>query len=62
MQGINVLLTEVSALEGFPCIDEYSMMSHCQGNAKLEYNGVQGAIAGDHFYYKRERNTVLQLE
>ena len=20
-------------------IDEYSMMSHCQGNAKLEYNG-----------------------
>ena len=23
---------------------------------------VQGAIAGDHFYYKRERNMVLQLE
>ena len=23
---------------------------------------LQGAIAGDHFYYKRERNTVLQLE
>ena len=40
-------------------MDEYSIMSHCQGNAKLEYNG---AIAGDHFYYKRERNTVLQLE
>ena len=24
----------------FPTIDEYSMMSHRQGNAKLEYNGV----------------------
>ena len=23
---------------------------------------VQGAIAGDHFYYKRERNFVLQVE
>ena len=23
---------------------------------------VQGAIAGDHLYYKRERNIVLQLE
>ena len=22
------------------CIDEYAMMSHRQGNAKLEYNGV----------------------
>ena len=29
---------------------------------KFEYNGVQGAMAGDHFYYKRERNIVLQLE
>ena len=23
---------------------------------------VQGTIPGDHFYYKRERNIVLQLE
>ena len=29
---------------------------------KLQYNGGQGAISGDHFYYKRERNIVLQLE
>ena len=29
---------------------------------KLEYNGVQGAIAVDHFYYKCERNIVLQIE
>ena len=29
---------------------------------KLENNGGQGAIAGDHFYYKSERNVVLQQE
>ena len=44
-------------------IDEYSMMSHYQANAKIGVQWqLQGAIAGDHFYYKRERNIVLQLE
>ena len=36
------------------------MISHCERNAKLEYNGAQGAIANDNFCYKRE--IVLQLE
>ena len=27
-------------VDGDVPIDEYSMMSHCLGNAKLEYNGV----------------------
>ena len=43
--------------------DEYFVMSHCQGNAKIGVQWqLQGAIAGDHFYYKRERNIVLQLQ
>ena len=37
-------------------------MSHCQATQRLEYNGVQGAIASGHFCYKRERNIVLQVE
>ena len=31
------------------CIDEYSMMSHRQGNAKLEYMAFQGAIVHDYW-------------
>ena len=44
-------------------IDEYFIISHCQGNAKIwSIVAVQGAIAGDHFHCKSERNIVLQLE
>ena len=53
----------VTALSVMQPIDEYFIMSNCQGNAKIGvYWRLQGAIAGDHFYHKRERNIVLQLE
>ena len=42
--------------------DEYSRCHIAKVTQKLEYNGTQGVIAGDHFYYKSERNIVLQLE
>ena len=39
------------------------MMPHFQGNSKIGVRWrLQGAIAGDHFYYKRKRNIVLRLE
>ena len=34
-------------------MDEYSMMPHCHGNAKIGAQWrLQGTIAGDHFSYK----------
>ena len=41
-------------------IDKYSVMSHCQGNAKLKYSGSFSVQL--QMYYRREINSVLHLE
>ena len=40
---ISAMTEDLPLVENFQPIDEYSMISHRQGNAKLGYNGVSRA-------------------